>query len=204
MIQVIRILQYFWILFYNRIGGRSGFESFPYQEIEYREKKDKTRKPILKILGGLYHQYTSLREKDRVWTYNLEREKHKHNILLELLKHSRSVIVYLIVAISFSSLLDWLFWLVLPDIRNNGFLVGYFTIPSSDFISIVLEIFVGAISAILGLIFALYTVGFQLSTDRYSEKVTDFINQESVSNYFFGLLIFTDLFSISILLKLHF
>ncbi len=107
MKRAIRILQYFWILFHNKIGGRSGFESFPYQEIEKQKKRDKTRKPILKILGGLYHQYTSLREKDRVWTYNLEREKNKHNILLELLKHSRSVIVYLIVVISFSSLLDW-------------------------------------------------------------------------------------------------
>src|SRR5438045_4848861 len=30
------------------------------------------------------------------------------------------------------------------------------------------------------------------------------LNQESVSNYFFGLLIFTDLFSLYTLLKLHF
>lgn len=204
MKRIIRTIQYFWILFYNKIHGKSGFESFPYQEIEGREKQNKTRKPVLKILGGLYHQYTSLREKDRVWTYNFEREKNKHNILLELLKHSRSIVVYLIIAISFSSLLDWLFWFALPVIKNNNFLIGYFTIPSSNFISLGLEIFVGAISAILGLIFALYTVGFQLSTDRYSEKVTDFINQESVSNYFFGLLIFTDLFSITTLLKLHF
>jgi len=204
MKRTIRIIQFFWILLFNKIRRKSGFESYPYQEIEDREKKSRTKRPILKILGSLYHQYTSLREKDRVWTYNLEREKNKHNILLELLKHSKSIIIYLIVAISLSSFLDWLFWFTLPAIRNNYTIVGYFTIPSSDFISIGLEIFVGAISAILGLIFALYTVGFQLSTDRYSEKVTDFINQESVSNYFFGLLIFTDLFSISILLELHF
>lgn len=204
MEQIIRTLQYFWILFYNKIRRKSSFESFPYQEIEAREIRGKTRKPFLKILGGLYHQYTSLKEKDRIWTYKFEQEKKKHHILLELLKNSKSVVFYLFIAIIFSSLLDWLFWFALPFIRNSSFLVESFYIPSPDFIGVGLQIFVGAISAILGLIFALYTVGFQLSTDRYSEKVTDFINQESVSNYFFGLLIFTDLFSIYTLLKLHF
>lgn len=201
---IIKTVQYFILLLYNKISGKSGFESYPYQEIEAREKKSRVKKPILKILGAFYHQYTSLREKDRIWTFKLEREKSKHSILVELLKHSKTLIAYLFIAIVISSFLDWLFWLTLPAIRHNNFLVEYFNVPSSDFISIGLEIFVGSISAILGLIFALYTVGFQLSTDRYSEKVTDFINQESVSNYFFGLLIFTDLFSIYALLKLHF
>ena len=51
MKQIIRTLQYFWILFYNKIHGKSSFESFPYQEIEDQEKRDKTRKPILKIFN---------------------------------------------------------------------------------------------------------------------------------------------------------
>lgn len=83
------------------------------------------------------------------------------------------------------------------------FVSSHFSSISISDIQTGLTIYVGAVSALLGLIFALYAVGFQLTTDRYSEDVTSFMNEEPVSNYFFGLLIFTDIFSIITLIKLQ-
>ena len=78
---------------------------------------------------------------------------------------------------------------------------NFFILPERDFLELVLEISIGAISAILGLLFALYAVGFQITTEKYSSKVSDYVNQETVGNYFFKLLVFTDLFAIAVLLR---
>ncbi len=202
---LFKTLQYFYILLRSKIAKEyPQFKIHPVDEIEKREQKSRVKSTISSLLGNLYYRYNSIKERDRIWTYKAEKEIKRHGILLELLKYSKNLILYLGISIIISLLTDWLFALSLPWLRENSLLTQYFRLPSLDFMGLGLEIFVGAISAILGLIFALYTVGFQLATDRYSEKVTDFINQESVSNYFFGLLVFTDLFSLITLLRLHF
>ncbi|OGM02670.1 hypothetical protein A2115_03555 [Candidatus Woesebacteria bacterium GWA1_41_8] len=202
---LLKTIQYFYILLRSKLAKEHPrFKTYPADEIEKRERKNRFKSAISTVLGTLYYKYNSLKERDRIWTFKAEKEIQRHGILLELLKHAKTLIFYLGISLIISLLVDWLFSLSLPLLRANGFLVHYFSLPSLDFMGLGLEIFVGAISAVLGLIFALYTIGFQLATDRYSEKVTDFINQESVSNYFFGLLIFTDLFSLITLLRLHF
>lgn len=155
------------------------------------------------LLGNVYSYYISLREKDRVWTYRLEQENRRHGIIFDILKHSGVLIYYLLLFTVLFFLFDLAFWKIYPSVRQLRFIVKNLTIPPANSIEIGLEIFIGAISAILGLIFALYSVGVQLTNDKYSEKVLDFIDQESVSEYFFSFLIFTDAFSILTLLRLH-
>lgn len=155
-------------------------------------------------LGFVYSKYIGLRESDRIWTYRVEKEARDHIIARDIFRHSRQIIIYLILVASLSFLLDWIFWLVFSHIQFSDRLIEIFALPSRNQTEVGLEIFVGAISAILGLIFALYAVGVQLASDRYSEKVSSFIIQEPVTDYFFKFLIFTDLFSLLILLRLHF
>ena len=126
-----------------------------------------------------------------------------HKIARDILHYSKRIIVYLILVIAVSFIFDWLFWMVYPSLRSIRFLSNSFSLLTRDSIQVGLEIFVGAISAVLGLIFALYNIGVQLASDRYSEKVSSFIIQEPVTDYFFTFLVFTDLYSLLILLKLH-
>lgn len=155
------------------------------------------------FLGSIYSRYISLRENDRLWTYRIEKEVQDHTIARDILRYSKQIIAYLVLITTFSVLLDWLFWFIFPHVQLSHWLIETFTLPSRNQIEVGLEIFVGAISAILGLIFAMYTVGVQLASDRYSEKVSSFIIQEPVTDYFFRFLIFTDLYSIVVLLRLH-
>lgn len=155
------------------------------------------------FLGSIYSKYVSLRENDRLWTYRIEKEVQDHTIARDILRHSKQIIIYLFLIATLSFLLDWLFWFVSPHIQLPHWLIKALTLPPRNQIELGLEIFVGAISAILGLIFAMYTVGVQLASDRYSEKVSSFIIQEPVTDYFFRFLIFTDLYSIVVLLKLY-
>jgi hypothetical protein len=168
----------------------------------------KLREKIYNILqttaGNFYDRYVFIKERFRISLFNAEKEKNKHGIAWEILKYSRYIVIYLLFFFTLSSILDWLFWNYYSAIKTQGTHLQNFTLPSKDSLEIGIEIFVGAISAILGLIFALYTVGVQLSNNRYSEKVSDFINQESVSDYFFSFLIFTDIYALLILLKLYF
>lgn len=155
------------------------------------------------FLGLLYSKYVGMRENDRLLTYRLEKEIEDHKIARDILRHSKQIIIYLALVSSISFLLDWLFSFVFPHIQLSDWLFQTFALPSQNQIEVILEIFVGAISAVLGLIFAMYTVGVQLASDRYSEKVSGFIIQEPVTDYFFRFLIFTDLYAIIVLLKLY-
>jgi hypothetical protein len=165
--------------------------------------KDLVSLNIQTFLGSIYSRYTNFRENDRLRTYRIEKEVQDHTVIRDILRYSKQIIIYLVLIATLSFLLDWLFWSVFPYVRSSNWLIETFTLPSRSQIEVGLEIFVGAISAILGLIFAMYTVGVQLASDRYSEKVSSFIIQEPVTDYFFKFLIFTDLYSIIILLRLH-
>lgn len=165
--------------------------------------KNKIEHGIDILLGPIYTKYISIRERDRIWTYQLEKEAEKHSIVRDILRHSKWVVTYLGIFLTISIIADRIFLWLLPGLRQIPFLTQNFSLPPINSVEVVLGIFVGAISAILGLIFALYAVGVQQTNERYSEKVSDFIHRESVSDYFFSFLIFTDIYSILILLKLH-
>lgn len=200
MKRIYRTIQYFVYAIRNRSLQYAIRRTSPIDE-------DKERPRLAKVSNWLakrYRQYANSKEKTRLWKYGLEKEKQEQRILLEILKYSKRVLGYLIVAVLLGWILDALYWWVHPTLSHVNFIAHNFsTIPSTD-IQVGLTIYVGAVSALLGLIFALYAVGFQLSTERYSADVTGFMNEERVSNYFFSLLIFTDLFAVTTFVRLHF
>lgn len=156
-----------------------------------------------KALGPIYGNYVSVRERKRILTNQLEKEGERHKILAEILQHSKLIILYLVVFGLISYFADKLLTTELPLLRNLTIINQNFNLPSPEFIEIGLGIYVGAISAVLGLIVSLIAVGVQQTNERYSEKVSDFINRESVSDYFFSFLVFTDIYSIFVLIKLR-
>lgn len=151
-----------------------------------------------------YRSFAYSQERTRIWKRSVGDDLLDQRIGLEILKYSKKLVGYLVLAVIFGSMLDWSYWhFIKPHLSNIFFVSTHFSSISTNDIQTGLTIYVGAISALLGLIFALYAVGFQLTTDRYSEDVTSFMNEEPVSNYFFSLLIFTDIFSIITLIKLQ-
>lgn len=170
--------------------------------------EDKKTRPVTEKLSTssakAYRSYAYFQERTRVWKRSVGDDLHDQRIGLEILKYSKKLIAYLILATILGTALDWAYWhFIKPNLANISFVSSHFSSISIGDIQTGLTIYVGAVSALLGLIFALYAVGFQLTTDRYSEDVTSFMNEEPVSNYFFGLLIFTDIFSIITLVRLQ-
>jgi hypothetical protein len=141
-------------------------------------------------------------EKNRVREFKFRENLQEHRVVRDILKNSRRILFDLLVAVVISALLDWISTHYLHDIRNISELKRVLYLPSRADISTALITYIAAMSAFLGLIFALYAVGFQLISDRYSDRVTQFINSDPVSSYFFQFLVFTDLFAIVIYLKL--
>jgi uncharacterized integral membrane protein len=167
------------------------------------EELSKRPNIIARLTGELYRKYRQLQERWRVRRYNLREDYRNLIITSEILHHSAKFIFYLLLVILASVLLDVAADPVINAAKSVSFLTSRFDLPSKDFIKLILGIFVGAISAILGIIFALYAVGFQIATERYSGRVTEYINRDPAIRYFFGLLVFTDLFSLYSLLKLQ-
>lgn len=147
------------------------------------------------LAGHIYYRYKRVQEFFRIWSYNRINEFKSILIDLDILKHSSRFLLYLFLVflIGISALFLWKnnFDITLDNVRT------YF--DGQDFpntVKLLLEIIIGATAAIMGLIFALYAVGFQLSTEKYSGDITNYINQEKVGNHYIKLLIATILFSL--------
>jgi hypothetical protein len=161
--------------------------------------------------GFFYHIFQTIRESLRILYRNQEQKKTEYTIPMQIVRNSIGTIVLLLLALVVVNLADWgmeKLVFTLSHIQAVWFQslisrLNFFTLPNREFLKLVLEISIGAISAILGLLFALYGVGFQIITEKYSSKVSDYVNKETVGNFFFKLLVFTDLFAIAILLRVQ-
>ncbi len=164
------------------------------------------KRPLLErvketIFGRIYYAYQWVLENVRVRRYNRQNHLKEEGIAFQLAKIGRSMLMYLVLTIILSVAVDWsissiLNSLHLPDIK-------FLKVPPGTFVEEFFKAGIGAISALLGLIFALYAVAFQTTTEKYSSEVIDFINNELVGNFFFKLLIFTDLFLLYGLIEMN-
>ncbi|MDR3642485.1 MAG: DUF2254 family protein [Candidatus Doudnabacteria bacterium] len=201
---LIRIIQYFW------------YKIFPKDRDDFEPGKEPSFFALYsgRIAGVFYHSYQNLKERARVWKAQEDRERTEYTIDLQILKHSKKLLWELFALAVFSLFFDSALQhyyiqikeLNLFHLRSIGQFtdIPRFTFPDSNFFQLALEIIIGAISAILGLIFALYAVGLQLTTEKYSAEVSNFINQDTVTNFFFKLLVFTDLYALFVLIKIKF
>jgi hypothetical protein len=73
-------------------------------------------------LAKRYRRYANSKEKIRIWKYSLEKEKQEHQILKEVVKYSKRVLAYLVVALAFGWLLDAAYWWLHPTLTHVRFI----------------------------------------------------------------------------------
>lgn len=134
------------------------------------------------FFGRLYALYKKSEEWLRVWFFNFFDSLSDLRILYEILFHSKSLILLLVILFT-ASLTPYF-------LRLTSFSID------QSVITTLLIAYVGGATAILGIIFALYSVGFQTTTERFSSNVTDFLNREKVGKFFFKLLALSAVFSL--------
>jgi len=203
--KILKTIQFF---FRRILWGRRTALSF---SSEVDKKPNKFAYALGIFTGFFYRNFQKRHESLRILRRNQERRKTEYSIPLQIVQYSKGTILFLLFAFILSIFFDWGIEktsLALSHIQAGWFQIltnrlAFFNLPDRDFLKLVLEISIGAISAILGLIFALYGVGFQIITEKYSSKVSDYVNQETVGNFFFKLLVFTDLFAILTLLRVQ-
>ncbi len=132
--------------------------------------------------GYFYYQYVQIGEKLRTKLFNTHRKFENFQILFEILKHSSGLLIFLVV-------------LCVLFVSNQLYSINIFWLEKKDIV-LILTVYAGGAIALLGIIFALYSVGFQTTTEKFSTKVTDYLNSEQVGRFFFKLLAFSALFSI--------
>lgn len=201
----IKTIKYLLLLFISRLIKRKKKYSYPGDESDNIFYQFFSR-----LFGFIYYQFQKKKEGFRVSSFKLQLRVKEYKIVNEIVRLSGEIISLIIIFIVVSFAIDLLIsktsaWLIGFN-QLQGFLnsLSFIRVPGRDFIELFLEISIGAISAILGLLFALYAVGFQLSTDKYSSEVSDYVNEETVGSFYFKLLVFTDLLAISVLLRTEF
>ena len=159
-------------------------------DIEVDKKEHRIVSVPLLILGNIYHFIKNAEERFRVWLYNLVDGISEFRILYEVFYHSRRLATVLLLLLTGS----FFFFFTKGGIVN---------LVNKGLITDLLTAYVGGATAILGVIFALYSVGFQTTTERFSSKVTDYLNREKVGQFFFKLLTLAAIFSLfNLLLQL--
>ncbi len=196
---IIRIIIYPLKLFISKFKRRRDAFEF---DLDPDRKRPLPERVHEVVFGRIYYVYQRILENIRVKRYNRQNRLKEEGIAFQLAKIGRSMLAYLMLTVALSVVVDWsissfFHSLHLPDIK-------YLKIPPAEFIGDFFTVGITAISALLGLIFALYAVAFQMTTEKYSSEVIDFINNELVGNFFFKLLIFTDLFMLYGLIEMNF
>lgn len=203
--EILRAIQFF----FRRISWRP--RTAPTYSFDVEKKPNWLVYAWGVFAGFFYAMFQRRRESLRVLYRNQERRKTEYTIPLQIVRNSIGTVMVLILALAAVLFADWgvdHLATALSHVQAGWFqaLVArfdFFTLPDREFLKLVLEISIGAISAILGLLSALYGVGFQIITEKYSSKVSDYVNQETEGNYFFKLLVFTDIFAIAVLLRVQ-
>ncbi|MGK2848704.1 MAG: hypothetical protein ACSLEX_01400 [Minisyncoccota bacterium] len=160
-----------------------------------------------KIFGWIYFKFKWYSEVFRFKRSSVRSKVKEYGVITEILGASKELLILLILGFTFYLLGDWFVNSVSAYLSNLKLLQGIslkieaVTLPETEFIRLFLEISIGAISAILGIIFALYAVGIQLSTQNFSSEVSEYLNSEVATNVYFKLLVFTDLLAIFLLLR---
>lgn len=194
---IIRIIKFFYYkIRFGRIVPTLSFES---------DKKPNKIIYLLGLIGGFfYYLFQRFKETVRIRWYGIDKKAQEYRIGWEIVKTSKGIIVGILISITLLTLLDYGVSLIPYNLLS--FFHRFLSLQWADtnFIELILEISIGALSAILGVIFALYAVGFALTTEKYSSKVSDYVNKERVGNFFFKLLVFTDLFALFVLLRIKF
>lgn len=163
----------------------------------YFEEKDsminspKNKNIVLRVfflcLGVLYKLTYQITENLRIRFFNFLNGLKIIEIAFEFIKHSRKLILLLFISLGL---------FIFIDVFSENFYPNI----SVELIKNLLTAYVGGITAILGIIFALYSIGFQITTAIYSSKVTEYVNQERVGRFFFQLLVFTGVSTLVLLI----
>ena len=143
---------------------------------------------IYLLLGLLYHLYKTKQEGARIFWNNFRDSFVNIQILYEVIFHSRKLLILTLVILLVSSAY---YFHIFPN--------SYLPLSNSIIVSLLTAYFAG-VTALLGIIFAFYSVGIQISTSKFSSEVIDYINREKVGQFFFKLLVISGLFSLSVLI----
>lgn len=143
---------------------------------------------LLLLIGYVYHTYKVRQENLRVTIYKLRDDFTNAQILYEIWLHSQKLLSVILLTFLVSGSIY--FVLAQPKIS----LLTHQTIES-----ILLAYFAG-VTTILGIIFAFYSVGFQIATTKFSSEVTDYMNREKVGRFFFNLLVTVDVLTLILLI----
>lgn len=162
--------------------------------------------PFKKMAGWLLYVFKKhALEKRRITVFDKYAQEEAISIIREILKYSKTILLLVILSVIIAFYLDFLFELITEYewVKKilNSFHGKY---PEIGDIKLMLEIFIGAISVLLGIIFALYSMAFENYANRYSDKIIAYLNEEKVANNYFKLLVFVDIYLIVTLLKVLF
>lgn len=138
----------------------------------------------LLFAGNIYHFYKTRQEHFNVFIYNFHSGFANVQIMYEIGKHSRKLLFLILLTFALPSSI---YFILQQQIT--------FTLSSGAIKNLLLAYFAGT-TTLLGIIFALYSVGFQIATSKFSSEVTDYINQEKVGKFFFSLLVIAGIFSL--------
>ncbi len=205
IMKIIKAIQFF----FRRISWKQ--RTAPSFSFEVDKKPNKLVRILGIFAGSFYSVFQRRRETLRILYRNQEKRKTEYTIPIQIIKHSKGTILALLLTFGIVILGDWGVEKIAFTLSHTQIAwfqsvithLNFFILPDVGFLKLILEISIGAISALLGLLFALYGVGFQITTEKYSSKVSDYVNQETVGNFFFKLLVFTDLFAIAVLLRVQ-
>lgn len=157
---------------------RSFFKGKEDNIVSSPKEKNVIFRSLFLLLGTVYWIYCQGSERFRIIFFNFLNDLKATQIAIEFIKHSLKLILLVIITIFIAVIFSVLHANFAPTI-------------SDELIKNLLTAYITGMTALLGILFALYSVGFQITTARYSSKVTEYINQERVGRFFFQLLVFT-------------